>query len=291
MHLRPARTAPVAAILLTASAVLYLPGTQIRDPFEGTRPGAAREIGGLPFCWAPPGSFRMGSPPEELERREDENPVEVTITRGFWMGRYEVTQRDWSQRMGAFPRAQDKGSGPDFPVYWISWSEANEFCRRLTAHARASGTLPEGWEVRLPTEAQWEYACRAGSSAATSFGPRLDPTQANIGTPYPGGNARRATGESVPVGRYPANGWGLHDMHGNVWEWCRDWYFRRLPGGADPDLSAQPGEPNRDGTFSRVRRGGAWPEDGWANRSAVRLRFEPERRSDHIGFRVAAVRR
>ncbi|MDX2152320.1 MAG: formylglycine-generating enzyme family protein [Bryobacteraceae bacterium] len=94
-----------------------------------------------------------------------------------------------------------------------------------------------------------------------------------------------------PVGKYPPNAWGLHDMHGNVWEWCRDWYHRLLPGGLDPDLSDQKGEPNRDGTYSRVRRGGAWIEQGWACRSAVRLRYEPERRSDHIGFRVAAERR
>ena len=261
------------------------------DPFDGTRPGAAREVGGIRFCWVPPGSFRMGSPAEEAERREDEEPVEVTITRGFWMGKYEVTQGEWSLLMGAFRREPDKGRGPDVPVYWVSWLDANEFCRRLTARARASGTLPEGWEVRLPTEAQWEYACRAGTSGATSFGSRLGRTQANIGTPYPGGNARRSEGESVRVGTYPANPWGLHDMHGNVWEWCRDWYHRRLLGGADPDLSGKPGERNRDGTYSRVRRGGAWIEDGWANRSAMRLRFEPERSSDHIGFRVAAVRR
>jgi len=260
------------------------------DPFDGTRPGASRNIGGLHFNWVPAGSFQMGSPPEELERRVDENPVEVTITRGFWMGKYEVTQGDWSMLMGAFPREQDKGRGPDVPVYWVSWTEAGEFCRRLTARARASRTLPENWEIRLPTEAQWEYACRAGTSTATSFGPRLDRTQANIGTPYPGGSARMSKGESVKVGSYTANSWGLHDMHGSVWEWCLDWYHRRLPGGVDPDLSGEPGERNRDGTFSRVRRGGAWIEDGWANRSAMRLRYEPERRSDHIGFRVAAVR-
>jgi formylglycine-generating enzyme required for sulfatase activity len=91
------------------------------------------------------------------------------------------------------------------------------------------------------------------------------------------------------VGSYPANAWGLHDMQGNVCEWCRDWYHPKLPGGDDPDLSSIKGPMNRDGTFSRVRRGGAWCDDGWACRSAFRQRFEPERRYDHIGFRVAVV--
>jgi formylglycine-generating enzyme len=289
---RVRHAASIATVLLAVPAALWLLRAQTSaHSFEGDRPGAAREIGGLRFCWAPPGSFRMGSPLEEPERREDEDPVDVTITRGFWMGKYEVTQAEWSALMGAFPREPDKGRGADVPVYWVSWLEADEFCRRLTARAHASRTLPESWEVRLPTEAQWEYTCRAGTSGPTSFGPSLDRTQANIGTPYPGGNARRSEGESIKVGSYPANPWGLHDMHGNVWEWCRDWYYRHLPGGTDPDLSSKPGGRNRDGTFSRVRRGGAWIEDGWANRSATRLRFEAERRSDHIGFRVAVVRR
>lgn len=292
MMFRPACAAWFAAVLLAGSAALYLGGAAAAaDPFDGARPGTEREIGGMRFCWAPSGAFRMGSPPEEPERRADENQVDVTITRGFWMGKHEVTQGEWLTEMGAFPREQDKGRGTDVAVYWVSWLEADEFCRRLTARARASRSLPEGWEIRLPTEAQWEYACRAGTSTATSFGARLDRTQANIGTPYPGGNARRSEGAAAKVGSYPANPWGVHDMHGSVWEWCRDWYYRRLPGGVDPDLSTEPGERNRDGTFSRVRRGGAWIDDGWANRSAMRLRFEPERRSDHIGFRVAAVRR
>jgi formylglycine-generating enzyme required for sulfatase activity len=93
------------------------------------------------------------------------------------------------------------------------------------------------------------------------------------------------------VGSYPANPWGIHDMHGNVWEWCRDWYHAQLPGGTDPDMSGVKGVPNRDGTYSRVRRGGAWIEPEWACRSACRLRYEPHRRSDHIGFRVFVVER
>jgi formylglycine-generating enzyme required for sulfatase activity len=228
-----------AAVLVAVSAASCLVLAQFAtDPFDGNRPGSAREISGVRFCWAPAGSFKMGSPANEAERRDDEGPVHVRLTHGFWIGKYEVTQGQWSSLMGAFRREQKKGQGADVPVYWVSWVDADEFCRRLTARARASGTLPDSWEVRLPTEAQWEYACSAGTTAPTSFGSRLDRTQANIGTPYPGGKARISPGEAARVGKYPANAWGLHDMHGNVWEWCRDWYHRILPGGTDPDLSA-----------------------------------------------------
>jgi formylglycine-generating enzyme required for sulfatase activity len=164
--------------------------------------------------------------------------------------------------------------------------DAEEYCRRLTAAARRAGELAAGWEVRLPTEAQWEYACRAGTTGATAYGERLSAAEANIGVAYPGDGPANWAGKATPVGSYRANAWGIFDMHGNVWEWCRDWYHRALPGGVDPDLSGVKGERNRDGTYSRVRRGGAWVEQGWACRSAMRLRYEPERGSDHIGMRV-----
>lgn len=260
------------------------------SPFDGVRAGDEREISKVKFCWAPAGKFQMGSALSEPERRPDEGPVMVTLSQGFWIGKYEVTQGEWTALMESFPREPDKGRGDDFPVYWVNYSEAEEFCRRLTAQSHASGSLPKDWEIRLPTEAQWEYACRARTMTATSFGNRLTVTNANIGSPYPGGKTTNWSGRSVKVGSYAANAWGIHDMHGNVWEWCRDWYHQQLPGGTDPDLSSQKGEMNRDGTYSRVRRSGAWIEHGWACRSAVRLRFEPERRSDHIGFRVIAVR-
>jgi formylglycine-generating enzyme required for sulfatase activity len=144
----------------------------------------------------------------------------------------------------------------------------------------------------LPTEAQWEYACRAGTTTATSFGDKLSSKQANFkGRPYNGADPGPSLGKAAKVGSYPPNPWGLHDMHGNTFEWCRDWYHSRLPGGVDPDLhdARRTTQLNRDGTSSRVRRGGAWTDDGWPCRSACRLRFEPERRYDHIGFRVVAV--
>lgn len=258
--------------------------------FEGTKPGEERTIGSIRFCWAPSGRFRMGSPASEPRHRSDEGPVDVTISDGFWTGKFEVTQSQWAALMGAFPREQDKGRGNDYPVHWINYPEAEEFCRRLTAQSHADGSLPKDWEIRLPTEAQWEYACRAGTTTATSFGNRLDATHANIATTYPEDAALAEQRQSTKAGSYPPNAWGIHDMHGNVWEWCRDWYHSQLPGGVDPDFIAVKGDRNRDGTYSRVRRGGAWIEQGWACRSAMRLRYEPERRSDHIGFRVVAVK-
>jgi formylglycine-generating enzyme required for sulfatase activity len=237
----------------------------------------------------------MGSPPNEPERRPGEDQVQVTLTQGFWIGKlFEVTQGQWKRVVGDFPGERTAGAGDDFPVYTINFAEAEEFCRKLTEMARAAGELPEDWEFRLPTEAQWEYACRAGTTTATSFGDSLSSKAANFqGKPYNGAEPGPSLKRTAPIGSYPANPWGLHDMHGNVFEWCRDWHHAKLPGGADPDLylARSTALVNRDGSVSRVRRGGCWADQGWPCRSAFRLRFEPERRHDHIGFRVVAVRR
>ena len=260
------------------------------DSFLGAKAGDECEVAGVKLIWCPPGHFLMGSPPNEPDRRSDEAQVEVTLSKGFWMGKYEVTQGQWQRFVGDFPQPPNAGVGDDFPVYWVSYLEAEAFCRKLTTQARASGALPAAWEFRLPTEAQWEYACRAGTTTATAFGDKLSTKQANFQQkPYNGAGEGPSLKRAAKVGSYPANAWGLYDLHGNVFEWCRDWYHTQLPGGVDPDLSAVKGVMNRDGTYSRVRRGGAFVEDGWACRSAFRLRYEPERRSDHIGFRVVAV--
>ena len=195
--------------------------------------------------------------------------------------------------IGGFPGTFTAGEGGDLPVYAINFAEAEVFCRRLTAMSRSSGELPADWEFRLPTEAQWEYACRAGTATATSFGDTLSSKQANFqGKPYNGAEEGPSLKRVAPVGSCPANRWGLHDMHGNVFEWCRDWYHARLPGGMDPDLysAGATAMVNSDGSVSRVRRGGCWADEGWPCRSAFRLRFEPDRRHDHIGFRIVAVR-
>ena len=175
--------------------------------------------------------------------------------------------------------------GDDLPVGNVNFAEAEAFCQKLTELGHQSRELPDDWEFRLPTEAQWEYACRAGTKTATSFGDKLSSKQANFkGKPYNGAEPGPSLGRAAKVGSYPPNPWGLNDMHGNTFEWCRDWYHPKLPGGVDPDLRW-----TKDGSGSRVRRGGCWADEGWPCRSAFRLRFEPERRYDHIGFRVVAV--
>lgn len=261
--------------------------------FDGARPGAERVVEGIRLCWCPPGRFRMGSPVTEAGRRPDEGPVDVQLTRGFWAARHEVTQGDWRRVVGEFPDRKptaEFGLGDDMPVYWVNYSEAESFCARLTARAQAAGSLPKTWQFRLPTEAQWEYACRAGTTTAFAFGDRLERTNANIGAGTSVTEPARAyAGRATAAGSYPPNAWGICDMHGNVFEWCKDWYHAQLPGGVDPDLSLTPGQPNRDGTFSRCRRGGAWNDAAVYCRSAMRLRYEPGRRSDHIGFRVVAL--
>jgi sulfatase modifying factor 1 len=265
----------------------------LRDGLEGSSSGEERAIAGVRLCWCPPGKFIMGSPPGEPERRPGETQTEVTLTKGFWAGKYEVTQGEWRRVVGEFPGKLTAGEGEDFPVYDINFAAAEGFCRKLTEQARKSGDLPTGWEFRLPTEAQWEYACRAGTTTATSFGDTLSSKQANFqGKSYNGGEAGPSLKRTAKVGSYPANPWGIHDMHGNVYEWCRDWAHTSLPGGTDPDMydRKSTAAANRDGTYSRIRRGGCWADEGWPCRSAFRVRFEPERSHDHIGFRVVAVR-
>jgi formylglycine-generating enzyme len=284
-----------SVVVATTTCLAKADGDEVATPsstFAGVKAGDAREVAGIQLCWCPAGKFLMGSPATEPERRPGEDQVEVTLSRGFWIGKYEVTQRDWKRVVGEFPEKLTAGAGDDFPVYSVNFAEAEDFCHRLSVLAHTSGDMPKDWEFRLPTDAQWEYACRAGTTTATSFGERLSSKQANFqGKPYNGAEPGPSLKRAAAVGSYPANPWGLYDMHGNIFEWCRDWHHLKLPGGVDPDLyTAQTtAGRNRTGSKSRVRRGGCWADEGWPCRSAFRLRFEPERRADHIGFRVVAV--
>lgn len=247
----------------------------------------------MKFRWCPAGTFMMGSPVSEPNRSPREGPVTVKLTRGFWMSQHEVTQGEWQSLMvttitdqktkaGGLPLP---GEGARYPMYYVSHDEATEFCRELTDSERSAGHLPAGWEYRLPTEAQWEYACRAGTTTATAFGRRLSGTEANFdgSEPYNGAAKGPYVKTTKVVGSYKANAWGLHDMHGNVSEWCRDWQTETLPGGRDPDVS-------QSGKHSdRVYRGGCWFSFGGDCRSASRLWDTPDKRAFSVGFRLAIV--
>ena len=297
----------ICSIVLLASAVLGCrragpvtpvdepTKTVVPSPFDGVKAGDEREVSGIKLCWCPAGKFRMGSPVSEPERRPGEDQVEVTLSKGVWTAKYETTQGQWKRIVGKLPgeRTAELPEGDDLPVGNVNFAEAEAFCQKLTELGRMSGHLPKDWEFRLPTEAQWEYACRAGTTTATSFGDKISSRQANFlgEKPYNGADLGPSLNKAAKAGSYPANPWDLHDMHGNTCEWCRDWYHAKLPGGIDPDLYTAKDKAlkNGDGSVSRSRRGGTWTDEGWPNRSAFRQRFEPERRYDHIGFRVVAV--
>jgi sulfatase modifying factor 1 len=288
------RRSVLYGVLATAGAMAVRPlhAVQSSSDFRGRSAGEERSVHDVRLCWCPPGRFVMGSSHDEPERRPEEDQVEVTLSKGFWIAKYETTQGQWKRVAGELPgKLTDQlPAGNDLPVGNVNFFEAEAFCKKMTELGSQSRSLAKGWGFRLPTEAQWEYACRAGTTTATSFGDKLSNRQANFkGAPYNGAENGLAPGKAARVGSYPPNPWGLHDMHGNTYEWCRDWFHSVRPGGTDPDLSSVRGAPNPDGTFSRVRRGGCWNDDGWACRSAFRLRFPPEQRYDHIGFRVVIV--
>lgn len=171
------------------------------------------------FC--PPGTFTMGSPASESGRGTDETQHQVTLTSGFYLGKYEVTQAQYETVIGSNPSSPQ---GNNRPVERVNWHEAQAFCDQLNSIEQTAGRLPAGWKYALPTEAQWEYACRAGTTTAYSWGNTITPNDAN----WNHGNDANTTME---VGQFSANPWGFYDMHGNVWEWVGDWKAN-YPGGA-----------------------------------------------------------
>jgi formylglycine-generating enzyme required for sulfatase activity len=213
------------------------------------------------------GSFVMGSPVSESGRHNDEGPqTHVTLTKPFWLGKTEVTQAQWAAIMGNNP---SNFKGDNLPVEQVSWNDAMEYCRKLTE--RLAGRLPVGYVYTLPTEAQWEYACRAGTTGEYAGTGILD----EMG--WYGKNSENTT---HPVGQKNANAWGLHDMHGNVWEWCLDWRGA-YPGGKVSDPSgALTGK-------DRVNRGGGWENYSDNCRSADRMALSSGYTYSDLGFRVA----
>jgi len=229
--------------------------------------------------YVPGGQFQMGSPRTEADRRDNENQVSVTLSRHYWMGETEVTQGQWQAVMGNNPShfSGDKR----LPVEKVSWKDAQTFIAKLNK------THPpgDGWKWALPTEAQWERACRGGTTTATAFGNSLSSRQANFDGNHPYGGAARGQyrEKTAPVKSYQPNAYGLYDMHGNVWEWCEDAYQERLPGGTDPLVA-----PTATGLL-RVIRGGSWFGHGGICRSAFRNWVTPDYRYRNDGFRLAAV--
>ena len=247
----------------------------------------------------------MGSPQGEIdallkeyshwkELLESEQPQHrVRITKPYYVSVYEVTQGEYERVMAANPSSfssrgssSDKVSGQDtirFPVESASWEEAMEFCRKLSL-------LPEekaaGRQYRLLTEAEWEYACRAGTMTPFHFSTKLNGREANCDGNYPYGTTTRGPYLERPttVGSYAANPFGLHDMHGNVWEWCSDWYDSEYYGASPVDDPPGPNAGSR-----RVFRGGSWESDASICRSAGRFIGSPAYRFSHLGFRVASV--
>jgi formylglycine-generating enzyme required for sulfatase activity len=229
---------------------------------------------GMRFVYIKPGTFMMGSTENEPEREGDETLHQVTLTRGYYLQTTEVTQGQWKRVMGDNP-SEFKNCGDDCPVDSVSWTKAQAFIKKLNK-------MEGGARYRLPTEAEWEYACRAGSKEAFSFGPCLGTDQANYNGDYPldGCSKGRYRKKTTKVASFPANAWGLYDMHGNVCEWCSDRYGDYPSDAVTDPLGASTGS-------SRVLRGGSWSDYARGCRSVLRRGFDPGDQGNFYGFRVA----
>jgi len=240
------------------------------------------------MVWIPPGTFVMGSPTNEALRESsgfDEAQHVVTIRQGFWMGKYLVTQGDYRAVVGNNPSyfAGDLNR----PVEQVTWNDATNYCALRTVRERVAGLIPANYAYRLPTESEWEYACRAGTTTAFYLGNGLHSGQANFNAEW---EYDAATGQihnpsgiylatTTPVGSYATNGWGLCDMIGNVWEWCQDWYGTYPPGSVTDPQGAVSGS-------HRVMRGGSYFLYAQYCRSAQRNRYNPTYSGVTIGFRT-----
>ncbi len=240
----------------------------------------------LELVWIKAGAFLMGSPKEELDRQDDEALHRVTLTKGFWLGKYEVTQGQWEAFMGMNP-SRFTNAGKQSPVEQVSWEDAQRFCDKLTQVEKAAGRLPEGYVYTLPTEAQWEYACRAGTMTPLNSG--KTPATREGSCPLMdevGWYSENSQGAPRPVGGKKTNSWGLFDMHGNVWEWCRDYCTHK--GGVVTDTYVEGiTDPLCKTGIGRVCRGGgcfSGPGSCW---SANRSNEPPTSKNTFIGLRLA----
>jgi uncharacterized protein (TIGR02996 family) len=236
----------------------------------------------MTFAWIPPGTFLMGSPPEEAEHELFETRHRVTLTEGFYLGIHPVTQAQWQAVMGNNP---SHFRGENLPVERVSWTDCRKLCTKWSQM--------DGQRYRLPTEAEWEYACRAGTTTPFHFGETMNTNQANYSGKYPYNKSKKGVDRqrTTPVGRFPPNGWGVFDMHGNVREWCADWYdvdyYER-----SPQQNPQGPGPRDSGVLMcgecRISRGGGWVSGGWSCRAAYRDK-DLNQPSSCSGFRVVLV--
>ena len=226
---------------------------------------------GMKFSWIPPGTFLMGSPKEEKQREDNETQHKVTLTKGFYMGVYTVTQEQYETVMGKNP-SRFKGE-KNLPVEQVSWEDCQEFIKKL----REKDKKP----YRLPTEAEWEYACRAGTKTPFHFGETISTDQVNYNGNFTYGDGKKGVfrKKTTPVGSFPANAWGLHDMHGNVLQWCEEWFADYPQKDVTDPQGAEKGQ-------YRVLRGGSWFLNPQSCRSAGRDRVVPGGRGSNIGCRL-----
>jgi formylglycine-generating enzyme required for sulfatase activity len=248
-----------ATVSGTVAARTELRLNAVLEKLPGPEVGQTWTIPDLNLAMVPisPGTFTMG---------DGGDAHQVILTQNYWLGKTEVTQREWQSVMGNNPSSF---KGDDLPVESVSWDDAMAFCRKLTERERAAGRLPEDYVYTLPTEAQWEYACRSGTK-----GDYAGNLNAMAWYDQNSGNTTH------PVGQKQANAWGLSDMHGNVWEWCADWYGN-YPGGSVTDPTGP-----ASGSF-RVIRGGSWGYAAEGCRSASRGWDGPVYRNYNLGFRLA----
>jgi formylglycine-generating enzyme required for sulfatase activity len=232
----------------------------------------------LQMLWVSPGTFTMGSPTNEAGRgadREDEH--NVTLTKGFYLGKYEVTQAQYQAVMtgnsNGLSATPSQYTGNDRPVEKVSWDDVQVFLTRLNAAEQAAGRLPSGWQYVLPTESEWEYACRAGTITAYSWGNSIATANASY--------ISSGLSQTPDVGQYAANPWGFFDMHGSLWEWTADRYIAAYPTGTVTDpLGPESGS-------TRVLRGGSWVHPADFARSANRGWDEPNDSFNYLGFRLS----
>jgi formylglycine-generating enzyme required for sulfatase activity len=278
-------------------------------------PASGKEPLALTLLWIPPGRFWMGSPETEPERRDSEGPQHLVQLQGFFMSQTPITQAQWRAVAGWQERPGERwgrelktdpsrfqsneGQGEkkvrllegesntdNRPVEQVSWLDAIEFCHRLSKRTGRSYTLP--------SEAQWEYACRAGTTTPFHFGDTISPELANYDDNYAYADGPKGIycEQTTPVGMFPANAWGLHDMHGNVWEWCLDeWHegYEGAPTDGRAWVDGTEGDKSKETKKTRLLRGGSWDSSPRGCRSAYRYHFRPDDAFDYVGFRVVCL--